>query len=670
MKKLFHFLGSVHFAITLIAATALFVIAGTFLESWADSHQYAASWTYGHPAFLALLAFFFTNILFAALRRWPFKQKHIPFLITHLGLLMILAGVMAKTIYGVQGVMTLVEGSGSETLLIPNSFAMRCEDKEGHIAYHSIKDLKAPFQLKGYAPNSIERMETWIKGSQAEVRGLPSFPVFPWKVGDPIPVSAKAQFQPPPSKPWDLIALRVEDPAAAAEALYRRGISKGKPFLNYHPAMGFQNPHILVDGLSIPLQGPESLLNPAGITIESVPTLAFLQNLAGMTHLLYFDPHGRVHSEVFNPEKLSTLAVYEDGFGGYAALAEIPIQPQSRAEKQQFILTLLKTELKRADTDNLTPPLSLLYRSIGDQWGDYLIDFLSDWESGKPLHLPDLNWEIVDQEIFKAIKWGAEFLNHIDSSIDVKSTLLKKRWPLPLPDLNGEALLTAVMQQILSIRDQLPNVPPSSDEQLFQAYLRAYGIHLSTLTPPLETIPFPEEKIVIECPVSLYHRAVPSLKKMEDNLPLATVQFKDCPPLTLGYDRTGSGLPWPADNGKMLVRFQPQVMTIPYHIRLRNARQVTYANSQQPFSYEADLVISDANGRIEKTLSMNRVHETWDGYRFYLSSISPQNEAHVKRVQLIVNKDPAKYMLTYPGGILVTLGIILLFWSRKTGTGR
>ena len=59
---------------------------------------------------------------------------------------------------------------------------------------------------------------------------------------------------------------------------------------------------------------------------------------------------------------------------------------------------------------------------------------------------------------------------------------------------------------------------------------------------------------------------------------------------------------------------------------------------------------------------MNRVHETWEGYRFYLSSISPQEEGFLKKIQLVVNHDPGKYWLTYPGAIILTLGIILLFW--------
>jgi len=59
------------------------------------------------------------------------------------------------------------------------------------------------------------------------------------------------------------------------------------------------------------------------------------------------------------------------------------------------------------------------------------------------------------------------------------------------------------------------------------------------------------------------------------------------------------------------------------------------------------------------------VYETWDGTRFYLSNITPKDESAAKTVQITVNRDPAKYFLTYPGGCVLALGIVLLFTRRK-----
>ncbi len=58
---------------------------------------------------------------------------------------------------------------------------------------------------------------------------------------------------------------------------------------------------------------------------------------------------------------------------------------------------------------------------------------------------------------------------------------------------------------------------------------------------------------------------------------------------------------------------------------------------------------------------MNKVYESNEGYRFYLSNITPTDPGEVKTVQLTLNRDPFKGWLTYPGAIILTIGILLLF---------
>jgi len=169
-------------------------------------------------------------------------------------------------------------------------------------------------------------------------------------------------------------------------------------------------------------------------------------------------------------------------------------------------------------------------------------------------------------------------------------------------------------------------------------------------------------------PVSRKITALPSLQKWEDNIPLITVKISlgdESETVQLSYDSAGSGLKWPVLNGKYLLRFQPQFEKIPFEVRLRDARQINYPNTLQPYSFESDLVF---NNEVEKTISMNHVHETPEGYRFYMAGLSPSSEVAVQRAQIAVNYDPAKYFLTYPGAIILTIGILLLFWFKKVVT--
>lgn len=602
MRRLFHFFGSIHFAISLIATTALFVVAGTLIESWADSHQYAASWTYEHPAFLVLLFFFFVNILFSALRRWPFQKKHIPFLITHLGLLMIITGVAFKTLYGLQGVMTLVEGSGSDQVLIPNSKALRIEDRENRIAFYAADDREAPFQLIGYAPHSKVGYEYWIKGNNAFIQGLPPFPVFKWENGE-IPISGRAKFT--EQENWQLVALRTKNAEDAVKALQHQQSS----------------------------------------------TLAFIQDENDDTHLYFIDKLGNVHHQNWKADQLPTLAVYDEGFGGYSAVADIPYYAQNLEEINTLFLNKLSHELQNADPETLSPPLKFVHEHVDKNLGTIISDIFRNWETPEKAEIPPLEWNSIDPAIYNGLQWAAHFLENNQNIDD---------WPVSIPQGSREETETALVQQLISIGDRLPTLGIRNDSRLLKAYLLAYGIFPKAIMPPLESLGVKPEPLSIETPLTFRIQQMKAEKKLEDNRPIATFKFPNDDTKTLAYDPSGMGLCLPACKGKYLVRFQPKVRSIPYHVRLRNARQIAYANSQQPFSYEAEVVI---NGR-EKTLSMNQVHETWDGYRFYLSSISPTDESRVKKVQLIVNRDPAKYWLTYPGGTLVSLGILLLFWWK------
>ena len=189
-----NFLGGLSFAIMLISTTALFVIVGTFIESITQSHRYAALFTYSNPLFISLLAGFFINILLSALRRWPFKTHHIPFLITHLGLLMVIAGVIIKTLYGVQGNMGILEGTGSEEIFVPGSYVVQVEkytpESIQQHEYILTKDflgnnvLKSKDPLKDldisiveYAPHSEHHFETWIKNDHVYIKGFPAIPL-------------------------------------------------------------------------------------------------------------------------------------------------------------------------------------------------------------------------------------------------------------------------------------------------------------------------------------------------------------------------------------------------------------------------------------------------------------------------------------------------------------
>ncbi|MCB1136985.1 MAG: hypothetical protein KDK78_12010, partial [Chlamydiia bacterium] len=291
-----------------------------------------------------------------------------------------------------------------------------------------------------------------------------------------------------------------------------------------------------------------------------------------------------------------------------------------------------------------------------------------------------LQWDL-DPVLRHGGLWAAQLVPELESAssggADIAELLASRHWPLSkdlqeIEDRN--AVLTAFTQQVFMLASQLPEPPRPVQEranenaQIFSSCLTAYGFDLRHL---LASIPVASTKrgLEIECSAqAIYESADPS-RKLEANTPFITVAIEadgKKEVMQLPYDRYGTGLKWPALDGRYLVRYQPQFQTLPHRIRLHQARQLSYAGSAQAFSFESDVTVLE-NGKDEKvaTLSMNRVYETRDGYRFYMANLYPPTPGQIKQAQIVVNQDPVRYTVTYPGAILMAFGSIWLFWRRR-----
>jgi len=788
LTSLFHFMGGIYLAISLISFAAIAVIAGTFLESKTGSHLLAASRTYESPFFLVLLFLFFVNILFSALRRWPFKTRHIPFLITHLGLLMIIGGTMIKNRYGLQGQLTVWEGSGNQQALLPHSHALLIQSKEESqktdnlIALNSFRPtILSPFhlpQLKckliGYSPHVKEVLDTWIKGPKAYIAGFPPIPVEEWTISDNFPEATPYQFPLSTIFPtWSILAIRTSDPGEAVEQAYlqnailqlkkkgeaenslslplREALTHPFPFMEglIHISLELsilekgQLPHLNLTWKSqntpreevwtIPLQGQDALIMRPASTQWSEPSfttdltrpnplIVLIADEKENTYFLAFDSYGRVHSENFRPSQLQSLMSYENGFGGYGVHAVVPIPsfPASREDKEKGEAYALTNQLRQALLQHppLAPPLQCLKEACEEAQVDFpstFVQFLTDWNNHPGfLYTPTqsiqgdiekafntLNRNKISKEDQQAIQWTIKLMNQLEYSRSQGENpihvLEHHRWPL-IEELkqnknsDNTSLLNLIAMQIHSLAGYLPPLDfpaaPANIEKstLLAAYFRSYGIDYRSLLPyrgdgkenfdglehywkDHEEHLHLQQTIVFETPLS--HRIVPeeAPSMLEDQRPGIVLEVEEGQhkqTIALLYDPSGGGLKWPILNGKYMIRLQPNLRELPYRIRLRQARQISYPQSQQVYSYESDLLISEKEKvSVEHTLSMNKVYETWDGYRFYLAGIGSSTDATLKRIQLAVNYDPAKYFLTYPGALFVFLGTISLFWFKR-----
>lgn len=754
LKKAYHFLGSIHFAITLITSVAILTIAGTFIESKTNSHRYAAALTYENPFFIFLLWCFFINILVSALRRWPFKMRHIPFLITHTGLLMILGGVLVKSYFGTQGSMAIMEGSASHEILQPGTYMVQLDpfgEKNRAHQYAITQNFLGRFHLKNlteanlklelvnYFPHSKESFQTWVRESQGFISGLAPFPVFEWNQNQQnLPISMQID-------PWEVYAFHTTDPSELIKTAYLQGMkirlidrlteevifqgllskaleesitllngeAKVDLSVNFSALEGLVEPKLTLsipnlDPIEIFLSGTKSLINhrqlqilgnsPLVVDLERTPALLFVEDHDSDLFLFAFDAHGRMHNQIFRQGALNPIIVYGNGFGGYAVQTDIPFSNQvGRKEIETAQQNLLVEQFEENMDKNLqlAAPLALFQNACSDtkhKFVENCIAFLAHWNNSSswlyPENLPlPKNLENIfaalsfSHEEQKACHWVSQVFQEIEPRLkqgkEVGVILEEIQWPLvaslkSIHDSDAGSLLRLLSQQIfaasnlLSYTDSDETLSPSKKAHLLSAYLRVFGIHWAEIAA-LPSVNL--ETLTMEAPLTSIRKKTSPSKKIEENLPMITLrayQENKTQSFSLTYDPFASGLRWPILGGKYLVRFQPQFKKIPYKVRLRNARQINYANSTQPYSFESDLIVTDlrTNLPVEKTISMNQVYETWDGYRFYLANIAPPAETSVRQVQIVVNHDPAKYWLTYPGAIILTFGIFLLFWIR------
>src|SRR5262249_10495579 len=102
--------GSLQFAVILLAIFAAVLAVGTVIESdynstIAQDVVYRAWW------FKFLLFLLGVNIFFAAAKKWPWKKHQTGFLITHVGLLILVTGGMVTSFSNTDGQMSLIDTS-------------------------------------------------------------------------------------------------------------------------------------------------------------------------------------------------------------------------------------------------------------------------------------------------------------------------------------------------------------------------------------------------------------------------------------------------------------------------------------------------------------------------------------------------------------------------------
>jgi hypothetical protein len=151
-KTLFHFFSSLKLAVSTLLSLAAILVAGTIVESYHDADA-AHHYVYGTWWFATVLCFLGMNVLCAALSRWPWKRHHFGFVVTHLGIILILIGSLTTLLKGYEGQVVLAEGENTRRMTLKNATLFIFDP-----AKDKLEEFPADFR---FAPPSAERPFVW-----------------------------------------------------------------------------------------------------------------------------------------------------------------------------------------------------------------------------------------------------------------------------------------------------------------------------------------------------------------------------------------------------------------------------------------------------------------------------------------------------------------------------
>ena len=139
----FRFFSSLKLAVVLLAVLIIGAIAGTLYESTFDA-KVARAYVYGAPWFNIWLLLLSSNLIVSALSRWPWKKHHLAFLLTHLGIIMLLTGSLIGRTWGIEGTITLFKGEPPSNRLLVDQHQLRVRDTDGIVKGFDVEFIHRP----------------------------------------------------------------------------------------------------------------------------------------------------------------------------------------------------------------------------------------------------------------------------------------------------------------------------------------------------------------------------------------------------------------------------------------------------------------------------------------------------------------------------------------------
>lgn len=120
MKKFLKFSASVKLAVPIIIALAALIAAGTIIEAKYNA-EIASKLVYRTPWMFLVLGLLCYNLIMVMVDRWPWKRRHVSFILAHIGILVLLLGSWITMEYGLDGSLRVPVGDKNRWVSLSNT---------------------------------------------------------------------------------------------------------------------------------------------------------------------------------------------------------------------------------------------------------------------------------------------------------------------------------------------------------------------------------------------------------------------------------------------------------------------------------------------------------------------------------------------------------------------
>jgi hypothetical protein len=653
-----HILGSLQLAVPLLILFALSVLLGTLMESW-YTQKIAQELVYRSWWFVFLLFMLSLCIFFAAVKKWPWKRHQTGFVITHVGLLTMLAGGILNGLYGTDATLALVD---TNDIGLQRSLSKRygpVHQVSEHYSYNDINDVLIVNKTLGHdADGRLVPKEA--KRRQEDFEGGP----LPWHAGGNLRVGRD---------PWLVILSFLQSPFGRG---WYRDLDGGDQLeaINYLPSArhvpfspaaaddkrAFPAFKITLRTSKQPFPLEEWLaLNLEEQWAEGLPVLPQFLGTCPETLLPEFlNPPAAAE---LGPKGILVVRMAGQNYrlpvedlvkkGGWAEVAKTGVQIKvneyvpsfQKGDGQEPTFPIVEFEWKQGGAEG---KYKIMARHAG-----VLLDVgqggIVTQRDGDPrlfwYHPPDLRWGdknlrgVLDLvQVEEGRLYYREFANHEQ---DGKAEFA--RASSGRAELGREYPVFTKMNFRFRVSDYLP-----------KAVKRDRYV-------PIDAIPGKENK-------EDKMQATPAIHFRLTGTDIGGK--KDVREFWVGLGRGGETV----QTGKRQyeIRFTSKTKPLGFELKLERAEQTVDPGTRAPATYTSFVEVSDpahgVKGKKEE-ITMNQPL-TWGGLTFYQSQLerTPYNDAFGRPVSMsgfTVSHDPG-IGLKYLGSIFLSLGIICMFYMK------